>query len=183
MLARWTNRPNERIVRETEETMAAFSGFHPETFTLLAGLTHNNERTWFEAHRSDYERHVLEPALALITDLDPVVQAVSPYYRGVAKKVGGSLMRIYRDTRFSRDKTPYKTNVGIQLRHRDAADVHAPGFYVHLDLEQTFFGAGSWHPLPPELLQIRRRVADKPDEYQDSLARATRSCSPSTLRR
>ena len=87
----------------------------------------NNERDWFEAHRADYERFVLEPALALISEMDEIVRLISPHYRGVAKKVGGSLMRIYRDTRFGHDKTPYKTNIGIQFRHENAKDVHAPG--------------------------------------------------------
>jgi len=143
-----------------------FTGFYNETFGFLAGLVHNNDRAWFEAHRADYERFVLEPALALITALHPIVQEVSPYYRGVAKKSGGSLMRIYRDTRFAHDKTPYKTNIGIQLRHADAADIHAPGYYIHLDLEQTFVGAGTWHPEPADLLNIRRRIAAKPNEFQ-----------------
>lgn len=148
----------------------AFTGFTPATFQFFAGLVHNNERAWFEAHREDYARHVVEPALALIADLDPIVQTISPHYRGVAKKQGGSLMRIFRDTRFSRDKTPYKTNIGIQLRHEAAADVHAPGFYLHLDLQECFLGSGTWHPEPADLLKIRQRVALRPEEYRQALA-------------
>jgi uncharacterized protein (TIGR02453 family) len=152
--------------------MSAFLGFPTETFRFLAGLVHNNERDWFAAHKAEYERFVVEPALALITDLDPVVSAVSTRYRGVAKKVGGSLMRIYRDTRFGHDKTPYKTNIGIQFRHEFAADVHAPGWYVHIDLEECFVGAGTWHPEPADLLRIRQAVAGRPEAYTKALAMA-----------
>ena len=67
-------------------------------------------------------------------------------------------MRIYRDTRFSGDKTPYKTNVGIQFRHELGRDVHAPGFYVHLETSGCFLGAGIWHPAADALGAIRRRI-------------------------
>jgi uncharacterized protein (TIGR02453 family) len=150
----------------------AFTGFSNKTYEFLAGLIHNNERPWFEAHKSDYEKYIVEPAMALITDLDPIVKAVSPHYRGVPKKIGGSLMRIYRDTRFARDKTPYKTNIGIQLRHEAAGDVHAPGFYIHLSLEETFVGVGTWHPEPDDLKAIRQRIAAKSREYSSALESA-----------
>jgi uncharacterized protein (TIGR02453 family) len=158
-----------------KEASVAFEGFRPETFTFLAGLTMNNERAWFEAHRNEYERFVVEPALALITALDPVVRSISPRYRGVAKKIGGALMRIYRDTRFSNDKTPYKTNIGIQFRHEAAKDVHAPGWYVHADLSECFAGAGTWHPEPADLVRIRRSLTDRPEVYTRAVAEAGRA--------
>jgi len=153
----------------------SFTGFTPETFQFLAGLVHHNDRTWFEAHKADYERHVVTPALALITDLDEVVRSLSPHYRGVPKKLGGSLMRIHRDVRFGRDKTPYKTNIGIQLRHLRAADVHAPGWYVHLDLGESFVGAGCWHPDAADLKAIRQSLAAHPDRYLEAVASAGRA--------
>ena len=69
-------------------------------------------------------------------------------------------MRIYRDTRFSKDKTPYKTNLGIQFRHEAGKNVHAPGFYFHVDKDQVFVGAGVWHPDNPTLKKIRIRIDD-----------------------
>jgi len=150
--------------------MPGFQGFDRDTFSFLAGLTMNNNREWFEAHRADYDRFVLEPAMALITEMDPIVRSISPHYRGVAKKIGGSLMRIYRDTRFGRDKTPYKTNIGIQFRHELAKDVHAPGWYVHLDLQECFIGAGTWHPEPTDLLKIRQSHADHPEVWSRALS-------------
>jgi len=152
--------------------MPGFQGFHRDTFSFLAGLTMNNDRQWFEDHRKEYEEFILAPAMALIVEMDPIVRSLSPHYRGVAKKVGGSLMRIYRDTRFGRDKTPYKTNVGIQFRHERAKDVHAPGWYVHLDLNECFMGAGAWHPDPADLMKIRQNHADHPDIWIRAIAEA-----------
>lgn len=152
--------------------MPDFTGFPLGTFDFLTGLALNNDREWFEAHRPDYDKLVVAPALQLIEALDPVVSSLSPQYRGVAKRVGGSLMRVYRDTRFSRDKTPYKTNIGIQLRHAGAKDVHAPGWYIHLDPQECFVGAGAWHPDAPTLMQIRKALVARPEAYTQGLAAA-----------
>jgi len=150
--------------------MGGFQGFRPETFSFLAGLTMNNDRGWFEAHKTDYQEFVVAPAMALITAMDPIVRAISPHYRGVPKKIGGSLMRVYRDTRFGRDKTPYKTNVGIQFRHENARDVHAPGWYVHFDLNECFVAAGTWRPEPADLLAIRQSLAAHPERWMQATA-------------
>lgn len=143
----------------------AFRGFYPDTFAFLRALALNNERAWFEERKADYEGLVLEPALALIRAMEPVIKGLSPHYAAVAKRVGGSLMRIYRDTRFGADKTPYKTNIGIQFRHEAYKDVHAPGFYVHLEPDSCFVGAGCWRPEKEALAAIRERVAAKPKPY------------------
>ncbi len=149
----------------------SFRGFSPETFAYLEALAFNNDRAWFEAHRGDYERLVREPALALIRDMEPVISRISPHYTAVAKKVGGSLMRVYRDTRFGADKTPYKTNVGIQFRHEAHRNVHAPGFYVHLATDGCFVGAGCWRPEREDLALIRARIDGKPKAYKAAVAR------------
>ncbi len=74
-------------------------------------------------------------------------------------------MRVYRDTRFSRDKTPYKTNIGIQFRHRLGKDVHAPGFYVHIASDECFFAVGSWHPEANALGRIRDLIVEQPEKW------------------
>ena len=91
---------------------------------------------------------------------------LSPHFRAEPKKVGGSLMRIYRDVRFSKDKRPYKTNVGIQFRHEEGRDVHAPGFYFHVDLEEVFLGVGIWHPDSEPLKQIRKAIDKDPTSWK-----------------
>jgi uncharacterized protein (TIGR02453 family) len=76
------------------------------------------------------------------------------------------MFRIYRDTRFSKDKTPYKTHLGCQFRHAAGKDAHAPGFYVHFEPGQCFFGGGIWQPPSEPLRAIRQRIVDKPDEWR-----------------
>jgi len=152
--------------------MSSFGGYSVATFSFLEELAFNNNRGWFEAHRGDYETAVVEPSLALIADMEPLIRSISPHFRAVAKKSGGSLMRIYRDTRFARDKTPYKTNIGIQFRHELAADVHTPAFYVHLATDECFIGAGTWHPEPSDLKKIRTYLSEHPDDYRSATAQA-----------
>ena len=139
--------------------------FTKKTFSFLSSLADNNTREWFDEHKQEYEDHVREPALDFISDMDDDLRAISKHFRAVPKKVGGSLMRIYRDTRFSRDKTPYKTNIGIQFRHALGKDVHAPGFYVHIATDECFLGAGCWHPESDALGKIRDLVAQKPEKW------------------
>src|SRR5665811_1482075 len=104
--------------------------------------------------RDSYEREVLEPALAFVHAFGPKLRKISPFFVASDDRVGGSLMRVYRDTRFAKDKTPYKTNVGIQFRHEQGRDVHAPGFYLHISPEECFFAVGCWHPDPDALGRI-----------------------------
>jgi uncharacterized protein (TIGR02453 family) len=139
--------------------------FTESTITFLEDLAEHNHRDWFEANKKRYEADVREPALALIRALAPRVEAVAPHFRADDRKVGGSLMRIHRDVRFSKDKRPYKTNVGIQLRHVGGADVHAPGIYIHVEPGHSFVGFGLWMPDPPVLDAIRQRIVSDPSGY------------------
>ena len=139
--------------------------FTAATFAFLDDLTAHNDRAWFEANKPRYEAEVREPALAFIAAMAPLLGRFAPRFRAEPRKVGGSLMRIHRDTRFSRDKTPYKTNVGIQFRHDLGKDVHAPGFYLHIAGDGCFLGAGCWHPEPDDLAKIRALVVEKPDHW------------------
>lgn len=140
--------------------------FDRDTFGFLKELAANNERPWFEANRHRYESSILDPALAFIESMGPRIERISTHLVAVPKRSGGSLMRVYRDTRFSRDKTPYKTNVGIQFRHEAGKDVHAPGFYVHVEPGRCFAGAGIWHPESAPLQKIRQHVADHGPEWR-----------------
>ena len=139
--------------------------FTPQTFEFLAQLQNNNERDWFNDHKADYEQKVREPALAFITEIAPLLTQISPRFVASAKKMGGSLMRIYRDTRFGKDKTPYKTNIGIQFRHFMGKDVHAPGFYLHIANDECFVGAGIWRPDGPSLNKIRSFIDENPKAW------------------
>ena len=143
-----------------------FQGFGPTLVTFLEQLREHNERSWFDAHRARYEGTVREPARAFIRTMAPALAAISPHFRADDRKVGGSLMRVHRDTRFSRSKLPYKTNVGIQFRHEAGRDVHAPGFYVHIEPDDAFLGAGVWRPASDALHRIRSRIDEKPEAWR-----------------
>ena len=139
--------------------------FSEELIDFLVGLSANNEREWFNARKDVYETVLREPALEYIREVGGPLADISPHIRASDRKQGGSLMRIYRDVRFSRDKSPYKTNVGIQFRHESGKDVHAPGYYVHISIEECFIGAGSWMPDRDALLAYRRAVSERPREW------------------
>lgn len=147
-----------------------FQGFPKDSIKFFKDLAKNNEREWFQENKSRYEASVLNPALALVTDMAAPLKKITPHFLAVPKKSGGSLMRIYRDTRFSKDKTPYKTNLGVHFRHETGKDVHAPGFYFHVDAKEVFVGAGIWHPDNKTLGQIRTLI----DEESSRWKRVTR---------
>ena len=142
-----------------------FHAFEPALLAFLGELEENNEREWFNANKHRYESDVLQPAMAFIEAMGPPLEAISPHFLALAQKSGGSLMRIHRDVRFSNDKRPYKTNVGIQFRHTFGKDVHAPGFYVHLEPGVVFVGAGMWRPDPEPLAKIRDAIATQPERW------------------
>lgn len=140
--------------------------FTPEVFRFLNELEANNERAWWEKNKERYIEEIREPALEFIADFGERLQEISPHFRSDAKTVGGSLMRPYRDMRFSKDKTPYKTNVGIQFRHEQGKDIHAPGFYLHLEPRACFAGVGLWHPETRVARQIRQAINDDPEGWK-----------------
>jgi uncharacterized protein (TIGR02453 family) len=142
-----------------------FPGFTPALFQFYAELESHNHRDWWQANKDRYEDEVRSPALGFIDAMGQRLGTISPHFVAVPKKVGGSLMRPYRDTRFSKDKTPYKTNVGIQFRHERGKDVHAPGLYLHISTEELFLGAGIWHPDKDALAAIRGRIVERPQEW------------------
>lgn len=137
----------------------------PELFTFLRELKANNNREWFEANKRRYEKQVREPLLDFVIDFGLRLPEISPHYLADARKSGGSLFRIYRDVRFSKDKSPYKTHAGIQFRHDMGKDVHAPGFYLHLEPDEVFVGVGIWHPDSQALGKIRDAIVDDPDRW------------------
>ena len=137
--------------------------FDPEFFEFMADLAANNDREWFAANKERYEAEVLEPALAFIEDFSYRLREISPNFVADPRRTGGSLFRIYRDTRFAKDKTPFKTHTGMQFRHVAGKDVHAPGFYLHLDPAESFAGGGLWRPDPSTANRVREKIARRPE--------------------
>ncbi len=122
-----------------------FHGFPQETFHFLADLSRNNNKQWFEANRPLYNHVVVEPALLFVKTLGAELKKLVPSV--IAEpKIGGSLFRIHRDTRFSADKRPYKTHVGIRFRDKDttaSSKCSGPLFYVEFDARDLRLGVGS----------------------------------------
>lgn len=146
--------------------------FKPALFTYLKELAAHNEREWFQANKSRYERVVKDSAIRFISDFGTRLERVSPHFRADPRPVGGSLFRIYRDVRFSKDKRPYKTHVGIHFRHERAKNAHAPGFYLHLEPKGCFMGAGIWQPDGKALAKIRAALDEDADGWRKAVSRA-----------
>lgn len=135
--------------------------FSDATFRFLGNLALNNERAWFNANKHLYLEHVREPFQRLLTDLQPVLAAISPHYRSDPRPVGGSLYRIQRDTRRYADKAPYKTWQGSELFH-GRRHTEAPAFFIHLQQGCSFVGAGLWYPQPATMRRVRQFIVDNP---------------------
>jgi uncharacterized protein (TIGR02453 family) len=155
-----------RDVRKKAEEDAVTTWFTPALFTFLADLAENNQREWFQANRVRYERDVRDPMLLFIAALQQPLEQIAPEVVADPRPVGGSLFRIHRDTRFAKDKSPYKTHVAAHFRHRAGRDVHAPGFYLHLAPGEVVAGAGLWRPDPAALKGIRDALVAHPDEWR-----------------
>ena len=136
--------------------------FKPAFFDFLRELKANNERSWFEANKARYHADVRDPMLDFIAAFAEPLADISPHFVADPRANGGSLFRIYRDTRFSPDKTPYKTNAGAHFRHAAGKDAHAPGFYLHLEPGACFAACGIWHPGGDALAEIRNAIIEDP---------------------
>jgi uncharacterized protein (TIGR02453 family) len=147
-----------------------FAGFRPEAIQFLADLAENNDRAWFQPRKADYERLLKEPLEALCVALGERFAA-----RGVPLSAdpARSPFRIYRDVRFSKDKSPYKTNISAAFRWIEGAEMtHQegdPGGYFHLAPGEAFVGGGMWHPPTAKLTAFRQRVLSDPASVRSVL--------------
>lgn len=139
--------------------------FDKGLFEFFEGLKEHNDRTWFNANKDRYERDVKEPFLDFISDVGPQLRKISTNIVSDPRPVGGSMFRIYRDVRFSKDKSPYKTYGGAHFQ-LGGKGVHGPGYYLHLEPGACFVAGGMWMPEPKALQMIRQRIADKPAEWK-----------------
>lgn len=141
--------------------------FSRETIQFLVDLAAHNDKTWFTANKGRYETEVRDRAMRFVAEMGPRMAKFSSHLVADPRPVGGSLSRIYRDLRFSPDKRPYRTNVGIHFYHEkvDQGAESLPGFYLHIMPGESFVASGVWHPAPPALLKIRQRIVAKPSEW------------------
>lgn len=135
-----------------------YAGVKPETFAYLGALAANNTRDWFEAHRAEYEAHWLGAGLDLIAALAPACEGMEPRLLAVPK-LNQSLRRIHRDTRFSKDKTPYEPWLHLILSTGPAFN-KVPGMHIVLRPDGLGYGAGHYGLEPGELDRMRQRICD-----------------------
>jgi uncharacterized protein (TIGR02453 family) len=140
--------------------------FDPAFFKFLRDLKSHNNRPWFQAHKERYEKEVRNPLLDFIGELGPPLRKINKAIIVDNSPTGGSMFRIYRDTRFAKDKTPYKTAASAHFRTARSKDVHSPGYYLHLEPGEVFSGGGIWRPEAPVLAQIRDYLAHHPSAWK-----------------
>ena len=168
--------------------MPSRSFFSPQLFEFLRRLKRHNDRDWFAKNKSTYQTVVVQPALLFIGDFAPHLTKLSSHFVADARPTRGSLFRIYRDTRFSPDKRPFKTHIGIHFSHLSGKDAHAPVYYLHLEPDNCFAAAGVWHPDGRALAKLRSAIVAHPDQWKkirlrleldgDTLTRPPRGFDP-----
>jgi uncharacterized protein (TIGR02453 family) len=145
---------------------ATFRGFSPEAIQFLADLAVNNDRAWFQPRKAEYERLLKEPFEAMIAALADRLEARGVPLLADPKR---SPFRIYRDTRFSKDKTPYKDHIAASFHHRALTGQGAAGFYFHVSHKDVGIGGGVYMTMPGTLLAIRNHLAAEPAAFRKIL--------------
>ncbi len=147
--------------------MTASPHFTPALFEFLSELAANNNREWFQDNKARYEREVRDALVQFVSDFGDRLSEISPHMVADPRLSGGSVFRIYRDVRFSKDKIPYKTNAGVHFRHEVGREVHGPGLYLHLQPGFVFAGAGIWRPNSITVGKIRSAIVSNPGRWQN----------------
>ncbi|MBI4464462.1 MAG: DUF2461 domain-containing protein [Acidobacteria bacterium] len=141
---------------------AKFPGFPPEALVFLAALRKHNIRVWFQARKETYERAIKSPMTELILSIGEAFRGFAPEMVADPRV---SFYRIYRDTRFSRDKSPYKTQAAAVFPVRGLPKNSGPGLYFHISPDEVLMGGGIYMPEPRLLRAVRQRIAEKPEEF------------------
>jgi len=143
----------------------SFKGFPDDFYAFFRELKANNERAWFEDNKQRYRDSVQAPISEFISAVAPHLKKVSKHFTADPRPNGGSMFRIHRDVRFSKDKRPYKEHAACHFRHAGGKDVHAPGFYMHFAPDEVLIGGGLWMPPSDALGQVRMFIAAKPSVW------------------
>ena len=147
-----------------------FKGFSPQARKFLRALAKNNNRDWFLANKPKYEEHVRRPLLELVHELGADLDEFSPGYVTDPKK---AVYSIYRDVRFSNDKSLYKTHVAAVFAYRGPEKHAGAGYYFHFSADELLVGGEVYAPGSPELLKIRQQIAADPDELRGIVGNRT----------
>jgi uncharacterized protein (TIGR02453 family) len=146
--------------------MASERYFSRDVFTFLSDLRAHNDREWFQKNKERYETHVRDPFLQFIADLGPGLRKINPHIVADPSPTRGSMMRIYRDIRFSKDKSPFKTSISAHFWHENGKEGATPAYYLHAEPGGSLIGAGIWRPEPGALKKIRDAIVKDPKRWR-----------------
>ena len=161
-----SSRATSLAVRRQPIAESPFPGFSPEAISFLRGLERHNKREWFQPRKHIYEEQIRGPLEALVNAINAELAEFAPRYVTPAKK---AVFRIYRDTRFSKDKRPYKTHVAATFYLQNLGKAAGPCFYFHFTAKELLVFAGVWMPERDELLAIRNLLAERHAEFREIL--------------
>lgn len=150
--------------------MTSRAHFSDDLFEFLHELQLNNNRDWFQSNKPRYQTVVLEPMMDFVADFAVRLPSISANFVADPRAHGGSIFRIYRDVRFSKDKSPYKTHAAMHFRHQTGREVHGPGFYLHLAPDEVYAGVGIWHPASETLAKIRDAIVAHPSAWTEAIS-------------
>ncbi len=142
----------------------SFHGFTRETFGFLQNLAQNNNKPWFEAHRQAYEKHVLIPLKALVVNLSEFMLTIDPDFE-VRPAVNKAISRIYRDTRFSKDKSPFRSNMWIVFKRPIKDWKDAPGYFFEIFPDWYRYGMGFYAASRESMDRFRQAIDEDPDGF------------------
>lgn len=153
-----------------EDRVASKAYLPPELFQFLERLSKHNNRDWFEANKGDYEGAVRDPLLRFVEQFGIELRKISRQLVADARTSGGSISRIYRDLRFSKDRRPYKTEITLHFWHRDSeAGCQAPSYYLRIAPGKCLGGGGMWQPDSATLKKVRETIVRQPKSWQSVL--------------
>jgi len=152
---------NGRAVKSMiEQDERKFNGFSPKTLKFLRGLKANNNKNWFETHKSDYNEFVLQPLRYLVTDLGDFMLDIDPRFE-ITPAVNKAISRIYRDTRFSKDKSPFRSTVWITFKNRSKDwTTRVCGYFFELSVDSYRYGMGFYDAAPAIMSKFRETIDD-----------------------
>ena len=160
-----------RKAEKAIEESGGFRGFGSQALPFLLALKENNDREWFAEQKSTFVEECDVPIRELVREVgSKLAEAGSPF----APVPKNPVFRIYRDVRFSNDKSPYKTNLGASL-HREGVKARPGILYIHVEPAGSFLAAGFYHPEPPTLKELRQAVADDPAKFESTLRTLAKS--------
>ncbi|MBI5193759.1 MAG: DUF2461 domain-containing protein [Nitrospirae bacterium] len=153
----------------TGKIKSTFNGFSENTLDFLRNLEANNNKVWFEANKQDYQKYILEPLQNLVKDLGEFMLTIDPNFE-IRPSVDKTISRIYRDTRFSKDKSPYKSTAWITFKRLRKDWMDAPAYFFEITSDSYRYGMGYYGASPDTMYKFREMIDKNPEEFLKTIA-------------